>query len=363
MGTVDIANRRPGRIAILAVHLADEAGQFAFDVAVLLDVGAALRRDLQERHVAAPLRIVLKQPFERLHPVRNAFRIVEAIDAKDELVAAKALAHQRDHRRATRVAREAHVRLGLDAHREGAEPHFLSFEFVSGSVLGGALGGQVVSEIVAIVFRLETDQIVIGETAEDFPVVRQGLQNVGRRTRRVKKKSDGVAMPARTQLASQQHQMIIVHPDNVVLPEQRAQAVGEHAVDADVAAGVGAGVLLQIDPVVKDRPQHAVGEAVVIFLNVVLRQIDEDIGHLVDVDDLRLPVRLLRDLAAPAEPHSVAIFERSLHRNRHAPGEGSAGSLRHRHAVGDDDQSRAHASSQLDDSRVALLMMPAMEYV
>ncbi len=217
------------------------------------------------------------------------------------------------------------------------------------------------SKVVAIIFRLETDQVVVGEAAEDLPVVRQGLQNVRRRTGRVKEKSDGVAMAARTQFASQQHEMIIVHPDDVVFPEQRAQAVGEHAVDADIAAGVSAGIFLQIDPVVKDRPQHAVGEAVVIFLNVVLRQIDEDIGHLVDIDDLRLPVRLLRDLAAPPEPHSVAIFERCLHRNRHSPRERGARRFRHRHAVGDDDQSRAHASSQLDDSRVALLMMPAME--
>ena len=219
------------------------------------------------------------------------------------------------------------------------------------------------SEVFAIVFGLKTDQIIVGEAAKDLPVMRQGLQNVGRRTRRMKEKSDGVAMAARPQLASQQHQVIIVHPDDVILPEQRAQTVGEHAVDPDIAAGVGAGVFLQIDPVVKDRPQDAIGEAVVIFLNVVLRQINEDIGDLVDIDDLRLPVRLLGDLAAPAEPHSVAILERSLDRNRHSPGEGRPGRIRNRHAVGDDDQSRAHASSQLDDSRVALLIMPAMEYV
>ena len=194
-------------------------------------------------------------------------------------------------------------------------------------------------------------------------MVGQGLQDVRGRTRRVKEKSDGVAMAARTQFPSKQHEMIIVHPDDVIFPEQRAQAVSEHAVDTDIPAGVSAGIFLQIDPVVKDRPQHAVGETVVIFLNVVLRQINEDIRHLVDINDLRRPVRLLRDLAAPPEPHSVAIFERSLYRNRHSPCERGPGRFRHRHAVGDDNQSRAHASSQLDDSRVALLMIPAMEYV
>ena len=77
IGTVDIADRRPGRVAETAIDLADEAGHLAFDLAILLDVGAALRRDLQQRHLAAPLRIVLEQPFERVDPVGDAFRIVE----------------------------------------------------------------------------------------------------------------------------------------------------------------------------------------------------------------------------------------------------------------------------------------------
>ena len=67
------------------------------------------------------------------------------------------------------------------------------------------------------------------------------------------------------------------------------------------------------------------------------------------------------DLAAPAEPHSVAIFERGFHRDRHSAGERRAWGIGNRDAVRDYDKSRAHASSQLDDSRVAVLMMPAME--
>ena len=73
------------------------------------------------------------------------------------------------------------------------------------------------------------------------------------------------------------------------------------------------------------------------------------------------PLRLFRDLAAPAEPHSVAIFQRGLDRDRHSAGQRRARGVGNRYAVGNYDQSRAHASSQLDDSRVAVLMMPAME--
>ena len=216
-------------------------------------------------------------------------------------------------------------------------------------------------EIVAVVFRLEADQIVVGEAAENFPVMRQGLQNVRGRAGCVEEKSDRVAVAARAQLASEQHQMVVVHPDDVVLLEERAQAVGEHPIDPHVATGVHARVLLQVDPVVKDGPQHAVGEAVVIFLDVVCRQIDEDVSDPVDLDYVRLAWGWVRDLAAPAEPHSVAIFQRGLHRDRHSASQRRARAIGNRYAVGDYDESRAHASSQLDDSRVAVLMMPAME--
>ena len=74
----------------------------------------------------------------------------------------------------------------------------------------------------------------------------------------------------------------------------------------------------------KNGPQHAVGEAVVIFLNVGLRQIDQDVGHLVDVHGPRFAGLLVGDLAAPAKPQAISIFERS---HRHSAGEwGAAGS-------------------------------------
>src|SRR5208282_845294 len=108
-------------------------------VAVLLDVRAALRRHLNQSRLPAPLGMILEQPLERLHAVWNALGIIESIDAEHETTTAEALADQGHERRAPRIAREPHVRLGFDADRKGAETHLLSFEFVAGSVLRGAL--------------------------------------------------------------------------------------------------------------------------------------------------------------------------------------------------------------------------------
>ena len=68
-------------------------------------------------------------------------------------------------------------------------------------------------------------------------MVRQGLQNVGRRAGRVQEKANPIAMAARAQFAREKHQVIIVHPDDVVLVHQRTQVIRKQAVDAHVAQG------------------------------------------------------------------------------------------------------------------------------
>ena len=89
-------------------------------------------------------------------------------------------------------------------------------------------------------------------------------------------------MAARAQFTRESHQVVIVHPDDVVLVHQRAQVVRIQLIYAHVPARLGTGVLLEVDPAVENRPEHAIGEPVAIFLNVALRQVDLGIGHFVD---------------------------------------------------------------------------------
>jgi hypothetical protein len=137
----------------------------------------------------------------------------------------------------------------------------------------------------------------------------------------VQKKANPVAMAARAQFARESHQVVIVHPDDVVLVHQRAQVVRIQLIHAHVPARLGTGVLLEVDPAVENRPEHAIGEPVAIFLNVALRQVDLGIGHFVDLVSSRLTCRLVGHLAAPAKPHAVLIFERGFHRRGHFVGE------------------------------------------
>ncbi len=107
--------------------------------------------------------------------------------------------------------------------------------------------------------------------------------------------------------------MIIVDPDDVVVLMGGLSWSANSRLTRMYPAGVGAGYFLQVAAVVENRPQHAVGEAVVIFLQVVLERSIKDVGYVLEFDRIRLGVGLVSDLAAPAEPQAIAVLEGGLH--------------------------------------------------
>ena len=227
--------------------------------------------------------------------------------------------------------------------------------------VGLAQRRQVMAEIVAIVVGLEADQVVMNEAADDLLVVGHRGQYIGRRAGNVEEEADRIDAAARPEFARQRHQMIVVNPDDVVLLDDRFELIGEQAVDAHVAALVGARIFLQIDPIVQDRPQHPVGEAVVIFLVIGLGEVDDRVFDPAAPDAARRRRFLIADVAAPAEPDADAFAQRGLDGDRQPAGKLLA-RVGKGHSIRDDDQARSHASSQLDDRRVAVLIMPAIEY-
>ena len=76
---------------------------------------------------------------------------------------------------------------------------------------------------------------------------------------------------ALAQRLGERHQMIVVHPDRLVMAAGNScNWSANMLVDAQIARQVAAGEFRQIEPVMQDRPQHPVGEAVVIFLIIRL---------------------------------------------------------------------------------------------
>ena len=108
--------------------------------------------------------------------------------------------------------------------------------------------------------------------------------------------------------------MIVVHPDHVVGLEKGLQTVGEHLVDAEIARHLAAGELHEVEPVMQDRPQHPIGEAVVVLLEVAPRDVGGDVGDARMLELANLLLALGHGAAAPAEPDAlVALEERAQH--------------------------------------------------
>ena len=144
-----------------------------------------------------------------------------------------------------------------------------------------AFVGDVAGEIRGIDFGLEADQIVVAERRNQLIVIGQRRENFRRREWNVDEKADLVVVAAIAQRLGQRNQMIVVHPDHVVGPQQFFKMRGEILVDAEITAEVAAREFGKIEPVMQDRPQHAVGETVVEFLIVVLAQIDGGVSDVV----------------------------------------------------------------------------------
>ena len=112
------------------------------------------------------------------------------------------------------------------------------------------------------------------------------------------------------QRLAERDQVIIVHPDQIGRPQHRPQGAREGLVDPRIAGEVAARKPDQRRPVVKQRPQHAIGVADVIFLVIAPRQVERGGGDLAGRHQLRLAARPLGDVAAEPEPHPAGLLER-----------------------------------------------------
>ena len=57
--------------------------------------------------------------------------------------------------------------------------------------------------------------------------------------------------------------MIVVHPNDVIGLKKRFEVTGEILVYSEVAAKIASRQFGEIEPIMQDRPQHTIGEAVV----------------------------------------------------------------------------------------------------
>src|SRR4029453_7103768 len=131
-------------------------------------------------------------------------------------------------------------------------------------------------------------------------------------------------------------------------------------IHAPIAPEIATEKLSEIQPIVQNRPQHPISEAVVIFLIVGFAEIGDDIGHIATLNRPGPDVSFGRSGSSPAEPETAVAFEQGSNSDCEAA-RLVVIAARERHSVGNDYQPRPNRSSQLRDNPIAAKNRPAIE--
>ena len=242
--------------------------------------------------------------------------------------------------------------VGIDADREGVGGERAVEDPDRGrrsrSVAAGDFS-EIAAEVRGIPVGLEADEIEGAEAAGEALVLGERGEDLGRRERDVQEEAHA-ALPARgAHLLAHQEEVVVVHPDGVVGAGELGEEAGEAAVDRLVGGEVGLVEMREVDPVVEDRPERAVGVAEVVALVLGLGQVGEgelDVAFGEEPDAAGLA---LDGLAGPAEPDAAAALrQRLLDRHRQPAGARGAGA---RDAVRGDDQASRHGGIRTPGGR------------
>ena len=170
-------------------------------------------------------------------------------------------------------------------------------------------GDEVADEISGIALGLEADHVILQQQRDELLVVGQRRQHLRRRHRDMKEEADAVGMAAAAQRVRDRDQVIVMNPDEVVGFDDLFELGREMIVHPHISGEIAPCELREVQPEMQDRPQHPVGEAVVVFLVVVLGQIGDHVGDVLVADRVRLDIRARHGLAAPAEPDAAVALQ------------------------------------------------------
>ena len=305
--------------------------------------------------------MALQVALEAVEALRQPLGVVEAVHPDRQhppLQAGMQLAQRRLGHRGGRLLLDVR---GVDADRECAGPEAAStgrLQHVLVDDAAAAVQAHVGLEAVLVAAGLEADQVVCVQGRHQALVVGHGHQQVGRGHRHVQEEPDPAVDPAFAQQRCQRDQVVVVDPDDVVRAQPRRQLVGEQRVDPAVALAGGAVVVDQVQAEVQQRPQRAVGEPVVVRVQVRAVEVHGDVADVAVDLFVHLAAGLAHALAAPAEPQPAAFAQRPLQRHRQAAGAVLAGD---RHPVGHHHQPAHEASCQERDRRMAAMIRPTCE--
>src|SRR5208337_3049410 len=120
--------------------------------------------------------------------------------------------------------------------------------------------------------RLESDDVIFKHRIYQPFMLGHRDEHIRWRKGNMQEKADAIGGAAGAQVGGERDQMIIVHPDEIALGQQRRERFREAIVNPAKALAVLLSEACEIEAIVKHRPKPLVAIAKIIFLKFTLRE-------------------------------------------------------------------------------------------
>ena len=302
---------------------------------------AARHRDLHHHVPRRVERALVEQLPDGADPPVDALRVVEPVDAEEQLLRVPELGAQgRGPGPGCRDRWPVPRRGVVDGDGERADVHPAAIDVDRAATPAHArdLPGQT-GEVRRPARDLEADQVGAEQALQDLAPPRELQEQLAGRERDVQEEPDPEVGPSLAQQLRHQLQLVVLHPHRRARRRPFGRGVGEAFVHGPVRVPPRPVVDRGPDGVVVQRPQRRVGEPEIEVVVLVLGD-----GDVAQRDALVLAGRRLAvaRIAGPADPEAVRVAERGHEGGDHAARAGRPDPLAvllhapHREAVGDD---------------------------
>ena len=252
--------------AELAVDATHELVHDGAEVLILFNVLTRGHGDLYEDNLADPLGVLGQEDLERVELLGHALDVVEAVHTDDELDALE-LAAQRGY---------ALLHLGLlesldelvrvDADGEGADGDELALPVdAAGGRRRAEYPRAATQEVAGVVVRVEADEVAVEQAGEEGLADGEDAVDLGGGEGCVEEEADADVLLGVANLLAQhlgeEHEVVVVHPDQVAVLDVLDDRLGEEAVDFLVC---GPSCLVKCDltrVVMEERPEDGICES------------------------------------------------------------------------------------------------------
>ncbi len=253
---IDVADRRPVELGEFAIDAAGSFLNLAPQGAVLRDLGPRMRRDLQIVELTTVLGPIRQKRIDRVEAMRDAFAVIEPIDAENERPPAQAFVEAPRLVRIRCSPRQLDKALRVDADRKGGGTRTSpeSCEHALAKIDAATKLFDAAHEGTDAFLGLEAHQIVIAQRLDQCFASGKRHQNFGRREGRAEKKADAAGDPELAQFLAEREEMVVMHPDEVVRRDQRRQHLGEAAIDVEIGPRRVAPIIDQAETKMQQRP-------------------------------------------------------------------------------------------------------------